>query len=1084
MAKLCLTIIFLLLDPLREPAMGIEPMTFFLPRRRSATEPRRLIVAVVFILAKLAMVSQQKSLTGAKIYVHTGLEVIFYPVTKHIPAHRWIFSLALLALLSLAVTVSIPRIAGQHDEKKVPPGQEYVPGELIVKFKPGNAPDENFRKKYNLKAFNNIVEKHNLRRGVRRSAELAGVTRLYKVKLVNETDFTNALRFLNNDPQVEYAEPNFILSIQATPNDPDFSKLWGLHNTGQTGGTADADIDGPEAWDKSNDSSVTVGVIDTGIDYNHPDLKENIWVNQGEIPGNGTDDDGNGFIDDYYGWDFSNKDNDPMDDRGHGTHVAGTIAAVGNNGVGVAGVNWTGKVAAIKFLSSSGSGTLEDAVAAVQYATMMGFKITSNSWGCLCSGYNLQSLYDAISAANTAGSLFVAAAGNSGVDNDFYKFAPASFDLPNIISVAATDHNDNLPSWSNYGKLTVDLGAPGVSILSTIPGGSYSSKSGTSMATPHVSGAAALVWASEPTSTHIQIKDKILNLTDSLDTLTDKTVSGGRLNIGNVFDDDETAPAAVTDLSSESVSFSSVILSWTAVGDDGLSGQASHYDVRYSASPITESNWSIATPAAGEPKPSPSGAEETFAVTGLDEQTKYYFALKVRDNVGNISGLSNLASATTSKSTVVFSDNMESGINGWTAEGLWHLEKKRSVSPTTSWAYNTGSPNYNYDIGTNKGSLTSKPLDLSNLGSALLKFNYYYHTEGPGTTWDQRTIHIGVNGSFNKVAQLWGDDMLSWNTYSLDLSNYAGKSNVQIRFYFDTIDSILNNYEGWYIDDVSVLGSSLSQNNPPIADAGGPYAGKEDSPVNFDGSASSDPDGDTLVYSWDFGDGGTGTGATPAHTYVQAGTYNVTLTVSDGELSSTDVTTAQIIEVNDAPVADAGSDKEVKVGDTVNFDGSGSTDEEGPIVTYEWDFGDGTKALGQIVEHTYWSVGEFTVTLTVTDGDGATAQDSAKVTVLAADEVNIIKARHNGTLLDVEARSTKPGEAVLTIVGYGAMDYSRGKRTYTYKEKISPAPQEVTVVSSYGGSDTVGVTTRGGVGQFWECRQGDLVAWLRCFLGR
>jgi subtilisin family serine protease len=250
-------------------------------------------------------------------------------------------------------------------------------------------------------------------------------------------------------PLLKYAEPDYVVHALMTPNDPSFGLLWGLHNVGQTSGTGDADIDAPEAWDVTRGSAaVVVGIIDTGIDYTHPDLAANSWVNTAEIPGNGIDDDGNGYVDDVRGWDFVNNDNDPMDDHYHGTHCAGTIGAVGNNGIGVVGVCHTVKLMALKFLSSSGSGYNSDAVEAVAYATANGATLTSNSWGG--GGYS-QALKDAIDAAGAAGKLFVAAAGNNSQDTDSVAFYPSCYSSPNIIAVAATDHNDALASFSNYG---------------------------------------------------------------------------------------------------------------------------------------------------------------------------------------------------------------------------------------------------------------------------------------------------------------------------------------------------------------------------------------------------------------------------------------------------------------------------------------------------------------------------------------------------------------------------------------------------------------------------------------------------------
>jgi len=367
----------------------------------------------------------------------------------------------------------------------------------------------------------------------------AGCTEAKRFRLVQGLTLVNvqsgmskksALAQLRSNSQVLYAEPNFIVTAAAIPNDPRFNELYGLDNTGQTGGTPDADIDAPEAWDSQTGSDVVVAVIDTGLDYNHEDIVGNVWNNPGEIPNNGIDDDNNGYIDDTIGWDFVNGDNDPFDDNDHGTHVSGTIAAVGNNGIGVAGVNWSARIMPLKFLSARGSGSTADAISALDYAVLMGARISNNSWG---GGAFSQALFDAIAAAQTAGHLFVAAAGNDGVDTDTTPSYPASYDLDNIVSVAATDDNDALATFSNFGALTVDLGAPGVSILSTTPANTYSSFSGTSMASPHVAGTAALVLAEDPSLDLVGLKAVLMDNVDAIGALAGITVTGGRLNAAN-----------------------------------------------------------------------------------------------------------------------------------------------------------------------------------------------------------------------------------------------------------------------------------------------------------------------------------------------------------------------------------------------------------------------------------------------------------------------------------------------------------------------------------------------------------------------
>ncbi len=351
---------------------------------------------------------------------------------------------------------------------------------------------------------------------------------LWEVDLGAGTSVPSALASLRCSFWVDYVEPDYTVRVATVPSDPQFSSLWGLNNTGQTGGTPDADIDAARAWDLTTGSSSTiVAVIDTGVDYNHPDLAANIWTNAGEIPGDNIDNDGNGFVDDVHGYDFINNDGNPQDDQGHGTHVAGTIGAVANNGLGVAGINWNVQIMPLKFLGADGSGSISDAIRALDYAVQMGAHISNNSYG---DAEFSQAFADAIADAGDEGHVFVAAAGNNAGNNDASPFYPASFDATNIISVAATDHNDQLASFSNYGATKVDIAAPGVNILSTSPGNSYQTLSGTSMASPHVAGVVSLVHGLHPEWSVQQIIDEVLNSADFLTNLEPVTVTGGRLN--------------------------------------------------------------------------------------------------------------------------------------------------------------------------------------------------------------------------------------------------------------------------------------------------------------------------------------------------------------------------------------------------------------------------------------------------------------------------------------------------------------------------------------------------------------------------
>lgn len=314
-----------------------------------------------------------------------------------------------------------------------------------------------------------------------------------------------------------YAEPDYISRVYKSPNDTRWGELWGMIKINATG-----------AWDTATGSSnVIVAVIDTGISLAHPDLSSNIWRNAAEVNGAaGVDDDGNGYIDDVNGWDFASDDNNPDDSNEHGTHCAGTIGAIGNNAKGVAGVCWNVRLMALRGGSDSGL-FHSDTAEATHYAADQGAKIISASYGG--TAYS-DTAKDAIAYANSKGVLFVAAAGNDGTDNDMIPHYPAGYDLPNIVSVAATDQNDGLASFSNYGRTSVDLAAPGVNILSTVPG-DYETMQGTSMATPHVAGAAALLLSAKPGLTHLQLKQALLETVDPVAALANKTVSGGRLNV-------------------------------------------------------------------------------------------------------------------------------------------------------------------------------------------------------------------------------------------------------------------------------------------------------------------------------------------------------------------------------------------------------------------------------------------------------------------------------------------------------------------------------------------------------------------------
>jgi subtilisin family serine protease len=569
-------------------------------------------------------------------------------------------------------------------------------GNIIVKMNPGVA---------SMRMFGSTLSSMQLK--TESSFDKLGLSIVSAPNKSND-EVADLVNQLNGLPEVAYAEPDYLVSINALPDDAMFDQQWALNNEGQTGGDVDADIDAPESWDRyTNGSNVVVAVIDTGVKYDHEDLANNMWVNEGEIPGNGVDDDENGFIDDVYGYDFVNNDGDPMDDNQHGTHCAGIIGADTNNGVGIAGTAHNAQIMAVKFLSASGSGGTSAAIQSVLYAVDNGATILSNSWG---GGGFSQALMDAIQYAHDNDVMFIAAAGNSSRNTDASPNYPSGYDVANVLSVASTTHIDSRSSFSNYGATTVDLGAPGSDILSTIHTGGYASLSGTSMATPYVSGAAVLIRSNFPHLSAQDVKEILMSTVDPIPALEGLTVTGGRLNVeaalneassngfiivsenasgvieaggsitvpvsinalgkaGGLYENtitfntnnpeqsalvfdldvtvvpDEVPPAAPSDLNVQEVTSSTITLEWTNTGDDGLDGQAQSIIVAYSDQPITEENWQSATLL--EVSAGISGELQQLVVANLLPASQYFFAMKTVDNMGLESGLSNNADVTT-----------------------------------------------------------------------------------------------------------------------------------------------------------------------------------------------------------------------------------------------------------------------------------------------------------------------------------------------------------------------------------------------------------------------------------------------------
>ena len=461
-------------------------------------------------------------------WIHLGIAVVvitFAAVLGQI--NRWQYNRYAVSNGS-GITITKP-VATRRSSKNSAP-------EVLVKF----------RSNVSLSEIEKIAAKNN----DRVEDEIESVKNLISIDDLDNADANMvAAQYNKMSDLVEYAEPNFKIELDPTegaktvnavnrlsedsnlPNDPMFNEQWALSNTGQNGGKADADMSALKAWEKSKGSNkVVIAVLDTGVDYTHPDLVTNMWFRPDNIP-QYTDDE-LGTFNDTRGFDAADNQSDPMDDNGHGTHCAGIIGAEGNNDEGIAGINWNVQIMPLKFLGKGGFGSTKDAIESINYAidrkrSGVNIRIISASWG---STQYSKALEDAIRAAGEAGILFVAAAGNNSTNNDNRPHYPSNYDLPNVISVAALDRNDQLASFSNFGVKTVHIAAPGREIVSTWLKDDYREASGTSMATPYVAGTAALILANEPDLSVEKLCENLPKSVDKIDSLYGKLQTGGRIN--------------------------------------------------------------------------------------------------------------------------------------------------------------------------------------------------------------------------------------------------------------------------------------------------------------------------------------------------------------------------------------------------------------------------------------------------------------------------------------------------------------------------------------------------------------------------
>ncbi|HLL55534.1 MAG TPA: S8 family serine peptidase [Myxococcaceae bacterium] len=900
---------------------------------------------------------------------------------------------------------------------KLADGSDAVEGELLVRFKAGAESASVAQVHSTLQA--NVV--HDFR----------SVPGLQLVRLSSGQALEEAMAAYRASPDILYAEPNYLWHTSGTPDDPRFDELWGLHNTGQDGGFPDADINAPTAWDLNTGSDETVvAVIDTGIDYRHEDLAANAWVNPGEIPDNDLDDDGNGYVDDVHGINAITNSGDPLDDNRHGTHCAGTIAAQGNNGVGVVGVNWNARVIGCKFLSATGSGSTADAVECLDYLYALktrptdpvNITATSNSWG---GGTFSQALQDAIAKHAEAGILFVAAAGNSNANNDTTANYPSNYYVPNIIAVAATDRLDNRASFSSYGRRTVHVGAPGVDILSTTPSDTYALLSGTSMATPHVTGLVALLKAQDPSRDWRALKNLVISGGTATSAMTGNTISGKRIRaadtggVGSLSCSDRVVMSRLVPIANDLQVLSGTAINLSALHincanpngdvvatvtpgggtvtltDDGVGFDQAAGDGLYSTEwvPPSAGTYTLSFPDGDvitvtamdvyRPAQLPPAEWRTIAGTGLGvgDDTIHVVTTPFPIRYGNHAGFT--TAYISSNGYLSFNTNRSTGTNAnmpvSTFQALvapfWDNLYTAATAPVVGDVYQEvlgTAPNREWVIEwRNMGQFsrrTTVPYPTITFqvvfteGSSEVKFNYQDVDFGNGTDSFDRGLSATVGVQVNST----NSTRFSYNTRSLT-----------------------NNSSHVYRINSPPLLSAVTTSVPSIQEGGNLNLNATFS----DADGSSDAD---WTAEWDFlYDGRTFTvDATQAYraegavsinrAFPQSGRYLVGVRVKDKDAGPSAIRTAVVVVDNVAPVAVAptAAPAEPLEGQAVTF--SASFDDVGTADNpwrVEWDFDyDGVafradrsqtySARGAIsVQHSYTEDGEYTVALRVVDKD-------------------------------------------------------------------------------------------------------------------
>lgn len=594
------------------------------------------------------------------------------------------------------------------------------------------------------------------------------------------------------------------------PDDPDFlTRQWPLYSSSYP----ENDIDAPKAWDVTTGTKeIVVAVIDSGIDVIHPDIIPNLWRNPGEIPDNGIDDDKNGYIDDIMGWDFNNNAPILYDPLGHGALVSGIIGAKGNNGIGVTGVCWNVSLMILKVFEERET-SIEVILGAFDYILGLDRKVhvINASWGGRIFS---PALYDAISQCEKRGILFMAAAGNEKMNTAEHPVYPACFNLANIVSVGATDLYGNLWSKSDYGPL-VSVLAPGASVYNTIPAPDfYGSSSGTSMAAPHVSGAAALLLSVHPELKPYEVRNRIIGCAKQGTRWETYSLSQGILNLPNLFCDDLPAPAAISDLTVTQTGVTTATLEFSLPYDNDAGSPVKIVELKYARFHLDENSWWKAEPVPVIIEKGAPGEKRSVTVQGLLPGGLYFFGARALDECGLQSPISNGAFAYTRNAVVVLGEDFENPVSGWDLSGShWDI----ATSPGTALS----GKRFLFHPESGSGYLdtdaaVSPWIDLKEIKEPYLAFSHQYEFYGLERLTNEGRVEVLCEGDDMWVEIARFSVFYSpWKRETFYLGNWRGFS-IRIRFrFFHVFESSGADEEiGWWIDDVKILESGIPPQRP------------------------------------------------------------------------------------------------------------------------------------------------------------------------------------------------------------------------------------------------------------------------------